>query len=397
MATQAQLDAAFAWAVAQVGKPYVLDGFGGTFDCSTYMSGIATMIRDGVAKRWFTTWAFNSGEQNPLTGWERDLEAPFMIGITDEGVGHTGGTLLSVNFEATAAGNRVVRMGDIARGARNPLYQYVYGFRPSILEGEVATYTTYTVKATDTLTTIAAANKTTVDVLAKENSLLFAGQDLIVVEPTVPPVQTPVTYVATATDTWDTIATKYNLTVAQLMTLNNIKVATGSSYIVGYTDVTNIPSTPGRVSTDKVTFLAKNDAKVQGEGKAFCEQVIRQALSVMGLPVTNAWVNGYLTIASRESAYNAAQWRVNTTDSNAVGATVADGNPFQCSRGAWQCIPQTFAMYHQAGTSLDIYDPIANCAASINYVRAVYKVSDDGSDLAAKVQQADPTKPPRGY
>lgn len=396
MATQERLDAAFEWAKAQVGKTYKLDGFGDTFDCSTYMSGIATMIRDGKASRWFTTWSFNSGEKNPLPGWERDLEAPFMIGITDNDIGHTGGTLLGVEFEATAAGNRVVRMGDVARGAKDPLYQYVYGYRPSILEGEMAEYTTYTVKASDTLTTIAATYKTTPDVLAKENSLLFPGQALVVVDPATPVETKPVTYTATTSDTWDTIAGKYNLTVSALMTLNNIKVAPGSSYIVGYT--TGSPTaTPGRISTDKVTFLAKDDSTVQGSGNAFCEKVIRQALSAIGLPVTDAWVKGYLTIASRESAYNASQWRVNTTDSNAIGAVVADGNPFQCSRGGWQCIPQTFAQYHQSGTSLDIYDPIANCAASINYVRSVYHVSDDGSDLAAKVQQADATRPPRGY
>ncbi|MER5252883.1 peptidoglycan-binding protein [Streptomyces sp. NPDC002855] len=133
--TQARLDAAMVWAKAQVGKPYVLGAFGAQFDCSTYMSGIATMIRDGKAARWFTTHPFHSGAKNPLPGWERDLEAPFMIGIDASGIGHTGGTLMGVEFEATAAGNRVVRMGPGARGARDPMYQYVYGFRPSLVPG----------------------------------------------------------------------------------------------------------------------------------------------------------------------------------------------------------------------------------------------------------------------
>lgn len=195
MATQARLDAAFEWAKAQVGKNYVLGSFGNTFDCSTYMSGIATMIRDGVAKQWFTTHPFHSGSFSPLPGWERDLEAPFMIGITSEDIGHTGGTLLGVNFEATAADGRKVRMGALARGAKHPLYEFTYGFRPSLLEGPppVTEDVRYTVQAGDTLASIAAANATTVAKLIEWNpSLVQAGDVLVVqkgvVEPPVPTV-----------------------------------------------------------------------------------------------------------------------------------------------------------------------------------------------------------------
>jgi len=49
------------------------------------------------------------------------------------------------------------------------------------------------------------------------------------------------------------------------------------------------------------------------------------------------------------------------------------------------------------GTSTDIYDPVANVAASMNYIRERYHVSADGHDLASKVQQADPHRPARGY
>ncbi|OII61227.1 hypothetical protein BJP40_06785 [Streptomyces sp. CC53] len=121
------------------------------------MSGIATMIRDGVAKRWFTTHPFHSGARFPLAGWERDLQAPFMIGITADGIGHTGGTLLGVNYEATAADGRRVRMGPTARGAFHSMYELRYGFRPSLLEGAPLppgggeNVTTYTIKPGDTL------------------------------------------------------------------------------------------------------------------------------------------------------------------------------------------------------------------------------------------------------
>lgn len=186
MATQARLDAAFAWAQAQVGKTYVL----GTFDCSIYMSGIATMIRDGVAKRWFTTHPFHSGAFSPLPGWERDLEAPFMIGITADNIGHTGGTLLGVEFESTPPR---ARSGPTARGARDPMFQYVYGFRPSLLEGPppVTEDVRYTVKAGDTFAGIAAANNTTINKLIEWNPRLLNPGDILVVqkgvvEPTVP-------------------------------------------------------------------------------------------------------------------------------------------------------------------------------------------------------------------
>lgn len=120
------------WARAQVGKPYVLGTFGSTFDCSTYMSGIATMIRDGVAAPWFTTHPFHGGAQSPLPGWERNLDAPFQIGITSAGIGHTGGSIMGENFEATPP---AVRSGPSARGANHSMYQYRYGFAPSGTSG----------------------------------------------------------------------------------------------------------------------------------------------------------------------------------------------------------------------------------------------------------------------
>jgi hypothetical protein len=42
------------------------------------------------------------------------------------------------------------------------------------------------------------------------------------------------------------------------------------------------------------------------------------------------------------------------------------------SRGLMQTIGSTFAAYHVAGTSSNIYDPLANIAAAINYALHVY-------------------------
>jgi SLT domain-containing protein len=40
---------------------------------------------------------------------------------------------------------------------------------------------------------------------------------------------------------------------------------------------------------------------------------------------------------------------------------------------------------------------VANIAASMRYVMNRYGVSSDGSNLVSLVQQADPSRPPRGY
>ena len=122
---------------------------------------------------------------------------------------------------------------------------------------------------------------------------------------------------------------------------------------------------------------------------------IAEACRAAGLPHGDAWVRGYKTLCERESSYNPNA--INTTDYNANGERVGDGHPLNCSRGIAQCIPSTFAAYHADGTSKSIYDPVANISASIHYVRDKYHVSLDGSDLAAKVQQADPKRPPKGY
>jgi spore coat assembly protein SafA len=122
---------------------------------------------------------------------------------------------------------------------------------------------------------------------------------------------------------------------------------------------------------------------------------IAQACAVLGALYNAYWDKGYETLCLRESSYNPNA--INTSDGNANGPIVADGHPQNCSRGLAQCIPPTFAAYHAAGTSVSIYDPVANIAASMHYVRVRYGVSWDGANLQAQVQQADPSRPPHGY
>ncbi|MFJ1754734.1 transglycosylase SLT domain-containing protein [Kitasatospora sp. NPDC088134] len=153
----------------------------------------------------------------------------------------------------------------------------------------------------------------------------------------------------------------------------------------------------GKIATGDVTYGGKGK---YGSGEAACREYIAKALDAMGITdpkAREAWTQGMLTIAKRESSYNAPTSQVNLWDTNAHGAKQADGAPLNSSRGGWQTIPSTFAAYHVKGTSTDIYDPVANVAASMNYIQSRYHVSADGHDLASKVQQADPHRSPRGY
>src|SRR4029079_4766974 len=107
------------------------------------------------------------------------------------------------------------------------------------------------------------------------------------------------------------------------------------------------------------------------------------------------WHDGYMTLIGRESGHNASV--VNLSDSNARGAQMAAAPQATSSRGLAQPIPGTFAGYHQPGTSTSIYEPVANIAASMNYVMDRHDVSPDGSNLAARVPQANPNTAGGGY
>ncbi|WEB38737.1 transglycosylase SLT domain-containing protein [Streptomyces yunnanensis] len=90
---------------------------------------------------------------------------------------------------------------------------------------------------------------------------------------------------------------------------------------------------------------------------------IRQAqatLKAHGIPAPT--YNGFYRNIMRESSGNPRA--INLTDSNA-----AAGHP---SKGLLQAIDSTFRAYHVAGTSWDVYDPVANLCACANYAYHVY-------------------------
>ncbi|MGH3968481.1 MAG: transglycosylase SLT domain-containing protein [Mycobacterium sp.] len=96
------------------------------------------------------------------------------------------------------------------------------------------------------------------------------------------------------------------------------------------------------------------------------------------------WLRGYQTLIARESG-------------GRPSAVASEPTTSGCARGLTQTTPTTFAQYHQPGTSTNIFDPVANICASMNYVMQRYGVSADGAKLAALVQQADARRPPKGY
>jgi SLT domain-containing protein len=136
--------------------------------------------------------------------------------------------------------------------------------------------------------------------------------------------------------------------------------------------------------------------------KAFAPGHVRQriaaALDHLGITDPTArrnWLRGYETLIARESGGRPSV--VAPEPATVPGAVQPDGRGLGFARGIAQTIPATFARYHQPGTSTNIYDPVANICASMNYVIHRYGVSRNGENLAAMVQQADAHRPPKGY
>jgi preprotein translocase subunit YajC len=112
-----------SWARTQIGKPYQWGGDNNpSWDCSGFMSAIESVIRGEAPHRRWATGAFSGATAPP--NWRLNAQSPFMIGITNAGVGHTAGTLLGTNVEMTVP---VARMGGAARGAADGMFPDHYG------------------------------------------------------------------------------------------------------------------------------------------------------------------------------------------------------------------------------------------------------------------------------
>jgi phage-related protein len=119
---------ALAWAKTQAGLPYQWAGNGNpSWDCSGFMSAIESVIRGERPHRRWATGAF-VGNNGP-SGWVRNLNSPFMVGITNSGVGHTAGTIAGVNVESRGGAGVIV--GPRARSYRDSLFTSRWGFAPA--------------------------------------------------------------------------------------------------------------------------------------------------------------------------------------------------------------------------------------------------------------------------
>lgn len=149
---------------------------------------------------------------------------------------------------------------------------------------------------------------------------------------------------------------------------------------------------PNSPATSAVEYVAAaTDADyARYTGNTDVRAAIEGALDALGIHDPEArerWTRGYLVLIERESNNNPNA--INNWDSNAASG--------KHSRGLTQTIPSTFESYHVPGTSNNIYDPVANVAASMNYVMNRYDVAKDGSNLQSAVQQTNPAAPPKGY
>src|SRR5580698_11081879 len=229
----------------------------------------------------------------------------------------------------------------------------------------------YRIQSGDTMGSIAAKFNVSLAVLEAANpqianlNLIYTNELVNVPAPAAPthqPSPVPahvVTYVVQAGDSMSSIAAAHNLSLAALEAANP-KVTKPDA--ISTSQVLNIPggATPvpaagkgGAIPIGAVTYGRYNGG---GEVSSWTSQ----ACGIMNLPAAN-WIRGYEVLCARESSGNANA--INSYDSNANGSLQSDGYPLNCSRGAAQCIPGTFASNHVAKTSVDIYDPVANIAA----------------------------------
>ena len=94
---------------------------------------------------------------------------------------------------------------------------------------------------------------------------------------------------------------------------------------------------------------------------------IKESLAIMKAKGIPGSYNGLYRNIMRESSGNPNA--INNWDINAI-----NGIP---SKGLLQVIPPTFQAYHVAGTSWNIYDPVANITAAANYAAHRYGSMDN--------------------
>lgn len=114
---------------------------------------------------------------------------------------------------------------------------------------------------------------------------------------------------------------------------------------------------------DALAFVTSNgDGADSGESGGDWTSTIKDALKRTGLPVRDDYINMWKKQVQTESGGNPRA--VNNWDINAI-----NGNP---SKGLAQVVPSTFAQYRDKSLPDDIFDPLANLVAAMNYAKARY-------------------------
>ncbi|WP_330449822.1 hypothetical protein [Streptomyces anulatus] len=124
--------AGLKWARTQNGLPYQWGGNGNpSWDCSGLVSAIESVIRGQKPHRRWATGSF-SGKTAP-SGWQLGGKSPYMIGITNAGVGHTAGTINGVNVESRGGDGVVI--GAKARSYKDNLFTDRYAYTGTYDQG----------------------------------------------------------------------------------------------------------------------------------------------------------------------------------------------------------------------------------------------------------------------
>lgn len=114
---------------------------------------------------------------------------------------------------------------------------------------------------------------------------------------------------------------------------------------------------------DALAFVTGNgEGADSGESGGDWTSTIKDALKRTGLPVRDDYINMWKKQVQTESGGNPRA--VNNWDINAI-----NGNP---SKGLAQVVPSTFAQYRDKSLPDDIFHPLANLVAAMNYAKARY-------------------------
>ncbi|MGW0969751.1 LysM peptidoglycan-binding domain-containing protein [Streptomyces sp. NPDC002516] len=193
----------------------------------------------------------------------------------------------------------------------------------------------------------------------------------------VPNVQL-VTYKVVAGDTLSKVAQKYPKSGGwkKLYAANHAVIGDNPSLIRPGLKLTvgtkSLGSTTVRTTANATAAVAKTTTATvtQASAKTYANNLdgwIKESLDVMAKAGIPGSYDGIYRNVMRESSGNPNA--INNWDSNA-----AAGIP---SKGLLQVIDPTFQAYHVAGTSTNIYDPVANITAACNYAAKTYGSIDN--------------------